>query len=74
MKIVMKNKDNMWNNPNVKEAYKQVVFDRIEQFAPGFKASVVHEDVLTPWDLEQIFGLTKGNIFHGSLNLNQLLY
>jgi phytoene dehydrogenase-like protein len=43
---------NMWSNPEVKETYKNVVFDRIEEYAPGFKKSIVHEDVLTPWDLE----------------------
>lgn len=70
MELDLPNKSNMWSNDNAKEAYKNVVYDRIEEFAPGFKASIVHEDVLTPWDLERIFGLTKGNIFHGSLNLN----
>lgn len=65
---------NMWSDKNAKDTYKNVIFDRIEEYAPGFKKSIVHEDVLTPWDLEQIFNLHKGNIFHGSLNLNQLLY
>jgi len=36
------------------------VFDVIEQHAPGFKASVIGRDILTPPDLEQIFGLTGG--------------
>ena len=74
MDLYLPNKSNMWSNDSAKDAYKNVVYDRIEEFAPGFKQSIVHEDVLTPWDLERIFGLTKGNIFHGSLNLNQLLY
>ena len=42
----------MWSDPAVKETYKNVIFDRIEEYAPGFKKSIVHEDVLTPWDLE----------------------
>jgi phytoene dehydrogenase-like protein len=29
---------------------------------------------LTPWDLEQDFGLSEGNIFHGELGLEQLLF
>jgi len=29
---------------------------------------------LTPLDLENIYGLTEGNIFHGDLNLQQLLF
>ncbi|MCY3487462.1 MAG: amine oxidase, partial [Bacteroidetes bacterium] len=30
--------------------------------------------ILTPLDLERDFGLTEGNIFHGELSLNQLLF
>ena len=30
--------------------------------------------VLSPWDLEQKIGLTEGNIFHGELNLEQMLF
>ena len=27
-----------------------------------------------PWDLEQIFGLTEGNIFHGEMTPEQLFF
>ena len=30
--------------------------------------------MLTPWDLEQVYGLTEGNIFHGELSLEQLAF
>ncbi|KAF2980231.1 hypothetical protein EK904_014383, partial [Melospiza melodia maxima] len=36
------------------------VFDCIEDYAPGFKASVIGRDILTPPDLERIFGLPGG--------------
>lgn len=36
------------------------VFDCIEAYAPGFKRSVVGRDILTPPDLERIFGLPGG--------------
>ena len=36
------------------------VFDIVGQYAPGFKASVVGRDILTPPDLERVFGLTGG--------------
>jgi len=32
----------------------------------------MHEDVLFPPDLEEIFGLTGGNIFHGAIDLHNL--
>eukprot|EP00731_Ephydatia_muelleri_P020512 Em0013g239a len=60
-----------WNDEN-KEKYCQKVFDCIEEYAPGFKQLVVGKEVLTPPDLERIFGLTGGSIFHGSMSLDQL--
>ena len=35
---------------------------------------MIGRDVLSPLDLERIFGMHKGNIFHGSLSLHQLAY
>ncbi|XP_029030879.1 pyridine nucleotide-disulfide oxidoreductase domain-containing protein 2 [Betta splendens] len=55
-----------------REAFADTVFDWVEQYAPGFKNSVVGRDILVPPDLERIFGLTGGNIFHGSMSLDQL--
>uniref|UniRef100_A0A8C5EHH3 Pyridine nucleotide-disulfide oxidoreductase domain-containing protein 2 n=1 Tax=Gouania willdenowi TaxID=441366 RepID=A0A8C5EHH3_GOUWI len=55
-----------------REAYADTVFDWVEQYVPGFKKSVVGRDILAPPDLERIFGLTGGNIFHGSMSLDQL--
>ncbi|KAM3605758.1 uncharacterized protein V6R79_004091 [Siganus canaliculatus] len=55
-----------------RENYADNVFDWVEQYAPGFKESVVGRDILAPPDLEKIFGLTGGNIFHGSMSLDQL--
>ncbi|CAH1784908.1 unnamed protein product [Owenia fusiformis] len=52
--------------------YADTVFDCIEEYAPGFKESVVGRDILTPPDLEKTFGLTGGNIFHGGMALDQL--
>ncbi len=37
-----------------------VVFDTVEEYAPGFKKLIVDKEVLTPPDLERIFGLTGG--------------
>ena len=47
------------------------MFDTIESYAPGFKSSIVGQEVLTPADLEREFGLTGGNIFHGAMTLDQ---
>ena len=44
----------------------------VDQYAPGFAASVLGRQVLSPLDLERQFGLLGGDIFHGALTLNQL--
>jgi phytoene dehydrogenase-like protein len=49
-----------------------LVLDTVEQFAPGFKDSVVGVMALSPLDLERKFGLVGGDIMHGNLSLDQL--
>jgi len=44
----------------------------VDKVAPGFGASVVGRQILSPLDLEREFGLLGGDIFHGALTLNQL--
>ena len=58
-------------NEVTKQKYAETVFDSIEEYAPGFKNSIIGRDILAPYDLEQVFGLTGGNIFHGSMSLDQ---
>lgn len=60
--------------PSKREAFGDAVVDTLEEYAPGLKSSILHRQVLTPWDLEREFGLTEGNIFHGELSLEQLLF
>lgn len=51
------------------------VFASVDRYAPGFSDSVLGEpDVLTPPDLERVFGLTGGNIMHGSMSLDRLYF
>jgi phytoene dehydrogenase-like protein len=61
-----------WND--YREAVADLMIETVEQYAPGFKASVVGRQALTPLDLEQIFGLIGGDIFHGALTLDQLFW
>lgn len=44
----------------------------VDEVAPGFSSSVLHRDVLAPPDIERVFGLTGGNIFHGAMTPNRL--
>lgn len=55
-----------------KEEFADRCFDILDTYAPNFKRSVLHRQVLTPLDLERTFNLTGGNIFQGAMTLNQL--
>jgi phytoene dehydrogenase-like protein len=55
-----------------REQVADLMIDTVETYAPGFKASVLGRQVLSPRDLERIFGLPNGDIFHGQLSLDQL--
>ncbi|MBN9600332.1 MAG: NAD(P)/FAD-dependent oxidoreductase [Afipia sp.] len=49
-----------------------LMISTVDRYAPGFAASVIGRQILTPLDLEREFGLVGGDIFHGALTLNQL--
>ncbi len=60
--------------PSQREAFGDAVIDTLAEYAPGLKDAILHRQVLTPWDLEKEFGLTEGNIFHGELTPDQILF
>jgi phytoene dehydrogenase-like protein len=62
-----------WNNTQ-REALGEVVIDTLAQYAPNLKKSILHTHVLTPLDLETIYGLPEGNPHHGEMTLDQFLY
>ncbi|MDB4914346.1 MAG: crtI [Gemmatimonadetes bacterium] len=62
-----------WNDEK-REAFGDAVIDAVTRFAPNFRASILHRQVLTPADIESITGLTDGNIFQGELALHQLFF
>jgi phytoene dehydrogenase-like protein len=57
-----------------RERVADLMIDTVDRYAPGFKASVVGRQAMSPSDLEQVFGLTGGDIFHGALSLDQLFW
>jgi phytoene dehydrogenase-like protein len=56
------------------EAHADRVVARVEAVAPGFSASILHRQVLGPYQLEHEYGLVGGNIFHGELSPSQLFH
>ncbi len=54
--------------------YADRVVARLEAVAPGFTDSVLHRQVIGPYEMEQEYGLVGGNIFHGELTPGQLFH
>jgi phytoene dehydrogenase-like protein len=57
-----------------KEAFADRCFALLDRHAPNFGRSVLHRQVLSPLDLERVYGLTGGNIFQGAMTPNQILF
>ncbi len=62
-----------WNDER-REAFGDTVIDTLCRFAPNVRDAIIHRQVVTPADMEETFGLTEGNIFHGELSLHQLFF
>jgi phytoene dehydrogenase-like protein len=68
------------NLPNAMSWHEQrddvakLMIDTVERYAPGFKASVLAYQALSPADLEETFGLIGGDIFHGVQSLDQMFW
>jgi phytoene dehydrogenase-like protein len=56
------------------EAYADRVIAGYDELAPGFADSVLHRQVIGPYEMEHEWGLIGGNIFHGELSAEQLFH
>ncbi|MGQ0765375.1 MAG: phytoene desaturase family protein [Gemmatimonadota bacterium] len=61
-------------NAEKRDAFGEAVISSVERFAPNIRKAIVGRQVLTPADIEEITGLTEGNIFQGELALHQLFF
>ena len=59
-----------WDDEEVAAA--DTIIDTVEAHAPGFRASILGQMVLSPKGLERKFGLAGGDIMHGNMSLDQL--
>ena len=48
--------------------------ETLAEYAPNLASLIEARHVLTPVDLERDFGLAEGNIYHGEMTLDQLLF
>lgn len=63
--------DGPWDDAK-RAAFADRVVAAIERFAPGLSDHIEERQILMPPDLEEIYGLPQGHIFHGELTLEQL--
>jgi phytoene dehydrogenase-like protein len=59
-----------WDDEETRAA--DTIIDTVERHAPGFRASIIGRQVLSPKGLERTFGLAGGDIMHGRMTLDQL--
>jgi phytoene dehydrogenase-like protein len=57
-----------------RERFADTVIDTLAEYAPNLKGAVIHRQILMPPDLEAVFGLPHGHIFHGELSADQLFF
>ncbi len=62
-----------WDNQK-REAFGDAVVDTLSEYIPNLKDIILHRQVLTPADMEEMIGLSQGNIFQGELSLSQLFF
>jgi phytoene dehydrogenase-like protein len=65
-------KNGSWRHEARRTALGDTVIDTIAQYAPDLPSKIVHRQIITPLDLEETYGLTGGQIFHGELALDQI--
>jgi phytoene dehydrogenase-like protein len=65
--------DEAWDDEK-REAFGQNVIDTIEERFPDIRRYIVGQQFVTPKDIEDITGLSEGNIFQGELSLEQLFF
>jgi phytoene dehydrogenase-like protein len=56
------------------DAYADRVIARVDAVAPGFSESILHRQVIGPYEMEHEYGLIGGNIFHGELSPDQMFH
>jgi phytoene dehydrogenase-like protein len=60
--------------PALRDRMCDRILQSVEVLAPGFTDSILELEALAPPDFESEFGLTGGNIFHGAMTPDRLLF
>jgi len=54
-----------------RKALGQTVVQTLAQYSPNLPEMILTHQIITPMDLEEVYGMTGGQIFHGDLALDQ---
>ena len=66
-------KEGQWDAAK-RDALGNTVIKTLAEYAPNIEAAILDRHVLSPLDLEETFGLTEGNIYHGELTMDQVFF
>lgn len=58
----------------MREPLSELILDTLETYTPNIRELILHRQVITPLDWERDYGLAEGNIYHGQMALDQLLF
>ncbi len=62
--------ENNWDD--IKEDFGDRCIELLAELAPNVPDAIEHRQVLSPLDMERIYGITGGNIMQGAMHLHQL--
>ncbi|MDQ3948845.1 MAG: NAD(P)/FAD-dependent oxidoreductase, partial [Gemmatimonadota bacterium] len=66
-------RDGEWDD-RARDALGDRVIETLAAYAPDLPGAILHRQVLTPRDLENVFALTEGHAYQGELTLDQILF
>ncbi len=58
----------------LREPFADRVIDLMEEYIPNIRSIIIDRQILTPLDLERVFGITGGSIIHGDMSADQLYF
>ncbi len=65
-------RDGSWSDDAKRKQLVDTIITTISQYAPDLREKILGQQIITPLDLEETYGLTGGHIFHGELALDQV--
>jgi phytoene dehydrogenase-like protein len=63
----------VWDD-EMRNAFGENVIDTVAERFPNIRDIIIHKQFVSPKDIEDMTGLTEGNIFQGELSLEQLFF